>query len=378
VSSPLQAQSSPSSTQSRSERSLHDVVEIAIRLGMLALLVGWCLRIVAPFAGIVIWGLIITIASEGLFERLRRLLAGRSGIAATVFVVLSLCVVFVPMILLSETLVTGAQRFAQEVRSGRLSLPAPSAEVAEWPLVGPRLYASWELARTNLEEVLTRLGPQLRAVSGWLLHAAGQAGVGILELVASLVIAGLMLARIESTRATLQRFAVRLAGLDRGRELVEIGRTTIKGVVQGIIGVALIQALLAGLAFSIADIPAAGVWSLLVLVFAIVQIPVTLAVLPPIALAFSMLSTPFAIAFTVWCVVVALLDNVLKPLLFGRGAQVPTLVVFLGAIGGMLAMGIVGLFLGAVVLAVGYQLLNAWLAEADPHASHTGERLSRP
>ena len=162
--------------------------------------------------------------------------------------------------------------------------------------------------------------------------------------------------------------ASRLAG-ERGVELANLAEATIRSVVQGIVGVALIQSILAGLGFMVVGLPAAGLWALLVLVGAVVQLPVTLVIIPPVLIVFSQASTPVAVAFTIWCVFVSLIDNVLKPLLFGRGAQVPTLVIFVGAIGGMLAMGILGLFVGAVVLALGYQILAAWLAEETATAA---------
>ena len=151
----------------------------------------------------------------------------------------------------------------------------------------------------------------------------------------------------------------------RGNEFAELATATVRSVVQGIVGVAIIQALLAGLGFVVTGVPAAGLWALLVLVSAVVQLPVAVVMLPPVLLVFSSASTTAAVAFTVWCLFISLLDNVLKPILFGRGVKVPTLVIFIGAIGGMLSMGIIGLFLGAVVLALGYEILGAWMSDAD-------------
>jgi predicted PurR-regulated permease PerM len=342
--------------------TMRRATEIAIRLGVLAIVVGWCLQIIAPFVGIVAWGMIIAIASTSPYEFLVRRLGGKRGLAATLLVCLSLAVVVVPAVMLSSTLISGAQHFSTDMADGSIDIPPPPAHVADWPIVGERIFDLWTLATHNLTAALGKLGPQLKAVSAWLLHAAGSAGAGLLQLVASLIIAGIMLSRSANRSESITRLASRLAGPKQGPALAELARATVSSVVQGIVGVALIQAILAGIGFTVAGVPGAGLWALLVLVAAVVQLPVALVVIPPILLVFSDSTTTVAVLFTGWCVFVALIDNFLKPILFGRGVSVPTVVIFVGAIGGMLSMGIIGLFLGAVVLGLGYELLKAWLA----------------
>jgi predicted PurR-regulated permease PerM len=207
-----------------------------------------------------------------------------------------------------------------------------------------------------------------------LLNAAGHAGAGILQLVGSLLIAGVLLARGEERRVAVDRFAIRMAGPVRGPQLARLANATVSSVVQGILGVAFLQAVLAGVGFLVAGVPGAGLWALLVLVAAVVQIPVLVVMVPPIVYAFSSIGGLTAIVLGIWCIAVGLLDNVLKPLLFGRGVEVPSLVIFMGAIGGMLTMGIIGLFLGSVVLALGFALFIAWLS--DPQAVPDAPRSS--
>jgi predicted PurR-regulated permease PerM len=341
---------------------MRTATEVAVRLGALFLLVAWCLQIVAPFLGIVVWALIIAIAAAGPYQRLRVALGGRAGLAATTFVLVLLVLLFVPAVMLSETLVSGAHHFAEQLASGGLSIPVPPERVADWPIVGDRLYPLWLLASENLQAVLQRLEPQLATVSRWLLAAAGSAGIALLQLVASLLIAGVLLARSQGHEAAVVRFSSRLVG-ERGAEFAELAQSTVRSVVTGILGVALIQALLAGLGFIAVGLSAAGLWALLVLVAAVAQLPVVLVMIPPVLLVFSSESTGVALAFLLWSLLVSLIDNVLKPVLFGREARVPTLVIFVGTLGGMLAMGIIGLFVGAVILALGYEILRAWLAE---------------
>jgi len=344
---------------------IRSAIEVSIRLGAIALLVGWCLMIIAPFLGIVVWAIIISIGAEGPYEKLCSLLGNRRALASTLAVGLALMLLIVPAVMLSETLITGAQDFAHDISDGTFHVPPPDPKVADWPIVGERIHEAWTLASENLRAALTKFGPQLQAVSRWLLGAAGSVGAGLLQLIASLLIAGVMLAKTEGRRKAVLRFAIRMAGEERGPELADLTNATVRSVVQGILGVALIQSVLAGLGFAIADIPGAGLWALLVLVAAVVQLPVFLVLLPPVIWAFSALSGGAATMLAVWCLFVALVDNVLKPLLFGRGVEVPMLVIFMGAIGGMITMGIVGLFLGAVVLALGFALFTAWLSAPE-------------
>ncbi len=348
-----------------SPQTIRNAVEIAIRLGAIALLVGWCLLIVAPFLGVVVWALIITIAVDDGFEKVCRWLGGRRILAALLYVGLALLLILGPTVLLSETLVSAARDYAHELRSGALVVPPPNDAIRDLPVIGSRVYDGWLRASENLAETLTRFEPQLRTVSKWLLATASSVGLGILQLVGSILIAGLMLVRSDLRKNSLQRFAVRMAGSERGPELASLARATVRSVVQGILGVAALQAILAGTGFVVAGIPGAGLWALLVLISAIVQLPVILVMIIPVVIGFSTLSGLAAGSLFVWCIVVGLLDNILKPILFGRGVDVPMLVIFLGAIGGMLMMGIVGLFLGSVVLAVGYALFEAWLGDAE-------------
>jgi predicted PurR-regulated permease PerM len=348
--------------------TMRRATEIAIRLGVLAIVVAFCFRIIEPFVGIVVWGLIIAIATTGPFEVVARGLGGTRGLAATLLVFVALAVVVIPAVLLSDTLISGAQHFSADLADGTFEIPAPPDRVAGWPIVGKQIFDLWTLASENLQAAFEKLGPQLKAVSTSLLHAAGSVGAGLFQLIASVIIAGFMLTRSVEQSLLINRLASRLAGPSRGPELADLARATVKSVVQGIVGVAVIQAVLAGVGFIAAGVPAAGLWALLVLVAAVVQLPVALVMVAPVLLVFSNSSTSVVVVFTLWCLFVSLVDNFLKPLLFGRGVKVPTVVIFIGAIGGMLSMGIIGLFVGAVLLGLGYELFNAWMANQEDSA----------
>jgi len=210
--------------------------------------------------------------------------------------------------------------------------------------------------------VLDRFKPQIKAVSKWLLGAAASAGFAVLSFVLAIAISGVVLVNADKGERVAERIFIRLAG-DLGDAYLSLTKSTIRSVAQGILGVALIQTMLAGLGFLVAGIPAAGVLAVLALFLCIVQLGPTLVLLPTVIYMFMTADQLPAFAFLAWCIFVALIDNVLKPLLLGRGVNVPMLVVFLGAIGGFLSMGIIGLFVGSIVLVLGYTLLIAWLDE---------------
>lgn len=343
------------------EPAVNTAIEVGIRLGAIALLVVACVMIMAPFVDIVLWAGIVAIAADRPFETLCRWMGGRRKLTAALALTVTLLILLVPTVRLTGTLVVNAREVARDVKEGTVRIPAPDARVAEWPVVGPKVFEGWTLASENLREAVGHVEPQLQAVAQWLLRVAAGAVGGILKLLASALIAAVLLVQNDARQSVMEMIAVRMAGPQRGPELSRLANATVRSVVQGIVGVAVLQSILAGIGFMIAGIPGAGLWALLVLVAAIVQLPVSLAVIPPILIAYSTMGGAPATVFAIWSVAVSLLDNLLKPMLFGRGVEVPSLVVFIGAIGGMLTMGIVGLFLGAVVLAVGFALFRAWL-----------------
>ncbi len=341
---------------------LRRMVEATIRIGVLAVLVFWSFDIVRPFIIPIIWGLIIAVAIYTPYCWLTAKLGGRGGLASAVVALLLLAVLVVPAFVLSGTLVDGSQALSQSLDSGTLNIPPPPTGVSEWPLVGEPLYKIWSLASVNLEAAIKQLAPQLKAIGGWLLSAGVGVGLGLLQFVIAIVIAAVMLAHAESGGNTARAIATRLAG-ERGVAFAGVAETTVRGVARGILGVAIIQSLLAGLGFMVMGIPAAGLWALLCLVLAVIQIGPTLVILPIIFYVFSTADPVAATLFAIWGIAVALLDNVLKPILLGRGAKVPMLVIFIGAIGGFMSTGIIGLFVGAVILALAYELFQMWLYE---------------
>lgn len=344
-------------------RQLATALEITIRIGTLLLLVGWCFTIVRPFLSAVLWGIIIAIASHRSFVTLQRLVGGHAGLAAGTFVLIALLVLALPAMLLAGTLFTSLKDLAQHFADGTLRIPTPPDSVRNWFVIGDPLHRYWLLASTNLDQAVRAIAPELTGAGQWLFSMVGEVLTGFVQFILAIFIAAALLMNAQSGARVAGDVATGLAG-SGGHGYAELAVHTVRSVTRGIIGVALIQATLAGLGFLAAGLPAAGLLALLCLVVAIVQLPLVVVLLPVALYAFTTLDTVPAVIFAIWCAIIGLSDNILKPLLLGRGVDVPMLVIFIGAIGGLLSSGILGLFVGPVVLALGYTLLAAWLKSA--------------
>ena len=350
------------------EERTRQVIETGIRLGVIVLIAWICFAILRPFVMPVAWGIIIAVAFFPLHEKLVSAFGGRSRLAIAVFAAVGLAILIVPTVLLMTSSVEAIERTYQAYEEGTLHVPPPRSEVKEWPIVGERTYEVWSAASRNLTATLERYASQVKGVVGTLLSAAAGAGGTVLQFVIAVLIAAVLMANAEPGHAFSRRFATRLAG-DAGADFVELATATTRSVAQGVLGIALIQAVLAGMGMLAVGVPAAGVWALLVLVLAIVQLPPILVLGPVIVYVFSANETVPAVLFMIWGIAVSFSDTFLKPLLLGRGIDVPMLVILLGAIGGMMAAGVIGLFVGAVVLALAYKLFTAWLDAPAPGAA---------
>jgi predicted PurR-regulated permease PerM len=347
-------------TSSDEKTFVNRALEATIRIGVVALLVAWCFQIVRPFIVPIVWGIIIAVAVYPGYRRLLSAMGERRGFSATVCTLLLLVLFIVPAILLIGTLIDSARILATNLSNGTLSIPLPPENVHAWPIIGKPLARFWHLASTNLQNALREIAPQLKAVGSWLLSAAAGAAFGVLKFIFAIIIAGVLLSRSKGGYDLADSFAVRLAG-ERGADFVSLATATVRSVTRGILGVALIQSLLAGLGFLAVGIPAAGLLAMICLFLAVIQIGPGLIILPTVIYVFLTSDTLPAVLFMIWSIFVALSDNILKPLLLGRGVDVPMIVIFIGAIGGFLSSGILGLFVGPILLAMGHRLFNAWL-----------------
>ncbi len=335
-------------------------VDAAIKIGLVALLAVWCLEIVRPFMLPLIWGAIIAIASHPGFVRLEQGLGGRRRLAAAVWTIVGLILVLGPVGMLATVLVDNVQTLAADIGARGLHVPAPPDTIATWPIVGEPAHKFWALASTNLGAALAQIESQIRALSGWLLTAVANAGLGMLQFVIAVIIAGVLLPQADGGARAAYAVATRLAG-ERGPGLLRLAESTIRSVARGVLGTAMIQSLLAGIGLVAAGVPAAGLLAFICLILCTVQIGPGLVLIPSMIYLFTSADTMTAVLFTAWSIPVMLIDNVLKPYLMRRGVDVPTVIILIGVVGGLLAYGLIGVFLGPVVIALGFELLRAWV-----------------
>lgn len=341
------------------------MADSAVRLGLGVLLVVMCARVIAPFVNLAMWSVVLAIALYPVHKMIAARMGGRQGRAASVLVLAGLLLIGVPTVLLGTSFASGVHSNYQALEAGTLALPPPKPSVAELPLVGDKIYKAWGAAANNLPQFVLDNKEALRSVSKRGLAAAANTAGAVMLFLASLIIAGIIMAYGESGTAAMRDIIGRFAGADRGTSLQALITATVRSVATGVIGVAFIQALILGVGFLWAGIPAAGLLAIAVMVLGILQAPALLVTIPVIAFLWMSgdATTTMNIVYTIYLFVGGLADNVLKPLLLGRGVDAPMPVILLGALGGMVSGGIVGLFIGAVVLAVGYQLFMDWVAK---------------
>jgi predicted PurR-regulated permease PerM len=348
---------------------LNLALEASIYIGLGILLTIACLTILRPFIPLLTWGIIIAVAAYPGFKKLQLALGGREVVTAVLFAVLFLAFLIIPVVLLAKTLVESVHTLAAHFKEGTLIIPPPPAGVETWPIIGAPLNSLWSRASRDLSEAIRSFAPQIKAALPGLLSVSAGLGLTVLQFALSIVVAGVLLASAQAANDVTRSLFNRVFGA-KGSEFQELIGATIRSVTSGILGVAFIQSVLAGLGFLVAGLPGAGLWAVTFLIAAVLQVGV-LVLIPAVIYMFAISSTTKAVIFLVWCLVVALVDNFLKPLLLGRGVAVPMVVVFLGAIGGFVALGLVGLFVGAIVLSVGYKLFLAWLDQTPTDTQET-------
>lgn len=349
---------SPDSTASN--YNFEKIVDIIIRLGALFLLLSWCVEILRPFLLILIWAIVITIAIYPAYRLFVKLFGGRKTLSAVVLIVLFLSFLIVPFILISESLYEGIKHLQELYSSGRPLIPPPTEGTTKWPSFAKPIIDFWSLASSNLQAAVMKYPEQVKAGGAWLLLLLAGFGKGIFQFLASLIISGVLLLYYDNIALFSKKIFIKLAG-KTGEDFAPIAVATIKNVFKGVLGVAVIQSAFAGIGFFIAGVPFAGLWTILCLILAIVQIGIWPICIPVTIYMFSVLHTTPAVILAIWLGIALLLDNILRPILLGRGSQTPVLVIFIGTVGGFIYSGFLGLFLGAVVLTIGYNLFITWV-----------------
>jgi len=340
------------------------LIDTILRIVVLFVLIAWCIGIILPFLEPVIWGAIIAVALHPFFARVKRWVGNRNTLAGVLLTLLILVILLLPSAWIIKSLVEGIQSLLVQFKNQTLVIPPPNPSVAGWPLIGKLVSEIWLLASQSLESVITTYREPLSELGMTFLGPLGGFGKSLIMFFVSVIIAGVFLIKADASSDFVRRLIRRLVG-ERSDEILPVTGGTIKNVAKGLLGVAFFQFVTAGTVFLLAHVPLAGLWAFAVLVFAIVQLPSGIVIVPVIIYLFSAKELLPAILWTIPLLVIALSDNVLKPLLMGKGSTVPMLVIFLGAIGGFIFSGLIGLFTGAIVLSVGYNLMVHWIGEGQ-------------
>ena len=340
---------------------LRDLPRTVLAVLLLALLIAASLWILRPFLLSTVWATMIVVATWPLLLEAQKRLRRRAPAVALISLAM-LVIFFAPVLLMIDTLAENTGTIAGWIHTLTSSpIPPPPQWVRDLPLVGERIAAMWSgIAASGLGALAPRAGPYAADAARWAARLAGGAGLLVVQLVLTVLISIILYAHGEAARDMLVAFGRRLAG-DNGERVVLLAGASIRAVALGVVGTALVQTVLAGIGLAAAGIPLAGFLTALVLLFCIAQVGPMVVLVPAVIWLFWNERTGWGIALLVWSLVVGTLDNVLRPYLIRKGANLPLLLIFAGVIGGLIAFGVIGLFVGPVVLAIVYMLLQQWL-----------------
>ena len=336
--------------------------ETILQLGLVFLILGFCFNLLSPFMTPLLWAIIFAIILYPIFNVLQKKLKGRKSLATTIIVLSILAIVIMPSISFFSMVSSSLMEVKSGIDAGTLKIETPGQAIKDWPIIGEKAYDLLYSASVNLEKTLLEHKEQIKEISTKVLGSLVSSIVTILQIVLSVIIAGVLMAST-SAQNLATNFIVRIAG-DNGDEYIEIFVSTVRQVVKGIIGVAIIQTLIQAVGLFLCGVPFPGILTLFCLILSIIQIGPIIVNIGVIAYLFSTGdSSTAAILWSVYFLLSGLSDNVLKPLLLGKGAMVPMLVIFIGVIGGFMMSGFIGLFVGPIVFSIGYKLFVAWMED---------------
>ncbi|HWH39039.1 MAG TPA: AI-2E family transporter [Usitatibacter sp.] len=347
------------------ERRNASLLDVLIRAALILAMAVLCYQVFSPFLTLMMWALILAVTLYPAHQLLAAKMGGRPGGAATVLVLLGLALIVTPTAVLMSSLGDSVHDLINDVQANTLQIPPPRDSVAKWPIVGEQVHAVWTKAHSDLPGLVKSMQPKIGDLAKVALAFVAGIGMGLLQFIGSFIVAGIIIAFGQAGSRASEAIFTRIAGPHRGTEFIKLSTATIRAVAQGVIGVAFIQAIIVGICLLVAGVPWAGVLAMIVVVLGIAQVPALLVTLPAIAYIWSIgtYGTAEASIYTVLLVLAGMTDNVLKPLMLGRGVDAPMPVILIGALGGMAVSGILGMFVGATLLALGYQIFMGWVAE---------------
>ena len=360
------------------QRASARLLDVLIRASLLGALAVLCYKIFSPFLTLMIWSIILAVTLYPLHQAIARRMRDKQWLASTILVIGGLLLIVVPTALLMNSFADTVRDFIVAVQNNTLVIPPPREGIENLPVVGKQVHEAWSKAHTDLPGLVQSMQPKISELAQIALGIVASIGGTLLMFIASFIVASIIMAYGDSGARSSRAIFDRLAGVEKGEKLAKLSTATIRAVALGVIGVAAIQAILIGLALLLAGVPAAGVLSIIVLVLGILQIPALVVSIPVIVYIWSSgdYSSSSAIMHTIILLLTGMSDNVLKPLMLGRGVDAPMPVILLGALGGMASSGILGMFVGATLLALGYQIFMGWVAanpDAIPAESETEE-----
>jgi predicted PurR-regulated permease PerM len=342
-------------------------VSTAIGIGLVVLFGYWSLKVIGPFLPVALWSAILAVALYPLFSWLARQLGNRQ-LAAILVTLLCLAIVIGPLTWIGLGLIDGVDFALRAFQSNAFSIPLPAESVKGWPLIGEQVHRLLTLAATDTKAVLLEAAPRLRPLGGKLIDIGESVVFGLLEFFASIVIAGFLFSGGPQLINSLGAFLHRILG-DRTEEMIQLAGNTIRNVSRGVVGIALVQSFLVGVGFVVAGVPAAGLFTFSCLVLGIVQIGPAILLIPIVVWSWMTMEATKALMFSVYMIPVGLVDNVFRPFVMARGLTTPMPVILIGVVGGTIAYGISGLFLGPIVLSVAWALIAAWVRDGGPGGS---------
>lgn len=341
------------------ETKIEQSISTTLRIGFIALLFVMSFLFLKPFIIPIVWGVIIAVAIYPIHKKLSKKLGNKEKLSATILVLIGLSMIIVPAVMFTSSTIESTETITTQFNNGTISLPPPTKNIEDLPVIGKKLYSIWNMAYNSITDLLEKFAPQLKTFATTIISSVGSIVGTVFVFIISIIISGTLIVNANTAEKTAKAIFITLAGKKDGEHFSNLASATIRSVVQGVLGTAVIQVIALSIGLFLIDFPAAGIVSVILLFCAIAQLPLLLICLPIIFYVFSYAGTTAAIIFTIWTILWSMADNVLKPMLMGRGVDIPMLVILLGAIGGMMFAGIIGLFIGAVFLAFSYKVFQA-------------------
>ncbi len=343
-----------------------DVAHVMLKAIFIFILLASTFWIMRPFLIPLVWAALIAIATWPVMVRVQSVLGGRRGFAVTVMTALILLIVLIPLTLAILAIVNNAEVIAERIRALAAAIPvSPPGWLERIPLAGDRLVPQWKaIAALSPDERAAMVAPYAKTALKWFIAQAGSMGITLVQFLLTAIITAILYANGETVRSGIVMFARRLAG-QRGEDAAVLAAKSVRGVAMGVVLTAIIQAAIGAVGLVVTGVPAVAIWTAVMFMLCLAQLGPALVLIPAVIWMYMNEGALWGTILLVFTVPAMILDNIIRPILIKKGADLPLLLIFAGVIGGLIAFGVVGLFIGPMVLAVTYTLLKAWVSGDD-------------